>query len=218
MSDIFDPAAPADEVQGPPPFVDELDEPDKPDRVERALRSAIEWLAVIVGALVVALLLRAYVFQVYQIPSSSMAPTLRDGDRILVNKIDDTPDRGELIVFARPESFVADAKTQDLVKRVVGLPGESVAVEENRVFINGTLLDEPYLSDSVNTTGNAWHELCDNGTVDNATCVVPDGWYFVMGDNRTASQDGRVFGPIDGSLIEGRAILRIYPLGEFGGL
>ena len=225
MSDVVDPTAvpsgesgAANHLEHQPGDADLPDGPETPDKIERALRSIIEWLVVIVGALAVALLLRSYVFQVYQIPSSSMAPTLRDGDRILVNKLDDNPDRGELIVFARPENFVADAKTEDLVKRVIGLPGESVSIEENRVFIDGELLEEAYLGDGVATTGNAWHELCDNGTVDNAACIVPDGWYFVMGDNRSASADGRVFGPIDGSLIEGRAVLRIYPLGEFGGL
>jgi signal peptidase I len=177
----------------------------------RRLRSAIEWVFVIGGALVVALVIRTFLLQAFWIPTASMEPTLQEGDRVLVNKLSyDLHDvnRGDIIVFERPESGSdghPEDDIKDLIKRVVALPGETIEARDGVVYIDGRLLDEPYLPD-------------DMPTNDLPPTEIPEGQVFVMGDNRTNSSDSRVFGPIDQDLIVGRAFIRIYPLGDIGGL
>lgn len=172
-----------------------------------AVRSAVEWGAVIIGALAIALLIQTFLFQAFLIPSGSMQPTLHIGDRVLVNKLSyrsGGPSRGDLIVFTRPPAS-PESDINDLIKRVVGLPGETVEAVDGAVLVDGEPLDESYLPEGTPT--------------DNLPPTpVPDGMVFVMGDNRTESLDSRIFGPIDIDTIEGRAFLRIWPLGHFGGL
>ncbi|HUW01045.1 MAG TPA: signal peptidase I [Acidimicrobiales bacterium] len=171
------------------------------------LRSSLEWGAVIVGALAIALLIQAFLFQAYLIPSGSMQPTLDIGDRVLVNKLSyrsSEPSRGDIIVFKRPPGQ-PESEIKDLIKRVVGLPGETLEAVDGQVLVDGEPIDESYLPDRTQTTNLP-------------QTTVPDHTVFVMGDNRTESFDSRFFGPIDTDLIEGRAILRIWPLGDFGGL
>jgi signal peptidase I len=194
---------------GEPPASPEPEEQSSKGR--RRLRSAIEWLFVIGGALVVALVIRTFLLQAFWIPTASMEPTLQEGDRVLVNKLSyDLHDvnRGDIIVFERPESGSdghPEDDIKDLIKRVVALPGETIEARDGAVYIDGRLLDEPYLPD-------------DMPTNDLPPTEIPEGRVFVMGDNRTNSSDSRVFGPIDQDLIVGRAFIRIYPLGDIGGL
>ena len=167
------------------------------------VRAAVEWILVILGAIGVALLLKIFLFQAFYIPSSSMEPTLQIDDRVLVNTLSyDAHDvnRGDLIVFRRPEEIAGD--TRDLIKRVIGLPGESVSTdpETGEVLIDGQPLIEPYLDPAVRTSGLE------------TPIVVAEGEVFVMGDNRGNSQDSRVFGPIDTESIVGRAFIRVWPL------
>lgn len=177
------------------------------DEPSSGLRNAIEWSAVIVGALVVALLIKTFLLQAFYIPSESMEPTLEVGDRVLVNKLSyDFHDvnRGDLVVFHRPETDPSDDEAiKDLIKRVVGLPGETVESIDGHVYIDGQPLEEPYVPDGVTTTMP--------GPV-----TVPEGQVFVMGDNRENSSDSRVFGPISQDLIIGRAFLRVWPLSQIG--
>lgn len=187
---------------------DEKDDDEKDDdEPSSGLRTAIEWIAVIVGALVVALLIKTFLLQAFYIPSESMEPTLEVGDRVLVNKLSyDFHDvnRGDLVVFHRPETDMAnDEAIKDLIKRVIGLPGETVESIDGRVYIDGQPLEEPYLPEGVTTTMP--------GPV-----TVPEGQVFVMGDNRANSSDSRVFGPISQDLIIGRAFLRVWPLSQIG--
>jgi signal peptidase I len=171
------------------------------------LRSLIEWAVVIGGALLVALVIQATLFQAFYIPSESMETTLVEGDRVLVNKLaDSTSDisRGDVIVFERPPEE-APSEIQDLIKRVVGLPGDTVEGRDGIVYVNGEPLDEDYLDDGIVTSPFS-------------AVVVPDGELFVMGDNRGNSRDSRFFGPIDGDLIVGRAFVIVWPLGRAGGL
>jgi signal peptidase I len=186
-------------------------EPDaKPKR--RALRSVLEWAAVIAGAFLVAFVVRTTLAQAFWIPSPSMEPTLHEGDRVLVNKLSyrlHDVNRGDIIVFERPEE-AASANPQDdikdLIKRVVGLPGDTIeARADGVVYINDRRLNEPYLP-SGTRTGNLPRQ------------EVPEGHVFVMGDNRNNSSDSREFGAVDEDLIVGRAFMRIYPLGDIGGL
>ncbi len=167
------------------------------------VRAAVEWVLVILGAIGVALLLKIFLFQAFYIPSSSMEPTLQIDDRVLVNKLSyDAHDvnRGDLIVFRRPEEISGD--TRDLIKRVIGLPGESVSTDPDtgEVLIDGQPLIEPYLEPSVRSSGLE------------TPVVVSEDHVFVMGDNRGNSQDSRVFGPIETDSIVGRAFIRVWPL------
>src|SRR5690606_16066374 len=163
-------------------------------RARSPLRSLLEWALVIGGALGVALLIQTFLFQAFYIPSESMEPTLAEGDRVLVNKLSDSPgdlSRGDVVVFERPPNE-PPSEVQDLIKRVIGLPGETVEGREGVVYVDGVPIDEPYLAPATVTAPFA-------------PVVVPDGHLFVMGDNRGNSRDSRFFGPIHGDLIVGRA-------------
>jgi signal peptidase I len=186
-------------------------EPEDDKRSSRT-RSIIEWVVVIAGALVVALLIKAFLIQAFYIPSESMVPTLEVGDRVLVNKLSyklHDVNRGDLVVFERPEGET-NQDVKDLIKRVVGLPGEEIVIEDNVVFVDGEELPEDYLP--VGTVTEQGSRTCERAS----PCVVPDDSVWVMGDNRQHSFDSRYFGPIKENTIVGRAFLRIWPLSSFG--
>ena len=193
----------------PPPEVDL----GIPGTIRSARRTVLEWGVVLVGALALALIVRAFLFQAFYIPSPSMEPTLSSGDRILVNKVSyrlHDVNRGDLVVFhPRPESGV-DA--DDLIKRVIALPGETVTTDSGRVLIDGGLLIEPYLPVPDGTVGFTMVPWCANQDT-TAGCTVPDDHVFVLGDNRGNSRDSRYFGPVPVDSIVGRAFVRVWPLG-----
>ena len=176
--------------------------------------SFVEWVLVIVGAILLALVVKVFLLQAFYIPSLSMSPTLRVGDRVLVNKLSyrlHDVNRGDVIVFERPASETSST-IPDLIKRVVGLPGESISFIDGAVYVDGKRLDESYLSDgTVTSSANA-----PNKCTAEAPCVVPSGQVWVMGDNRSDSKDSRYFGSIDESTIVGRAFVTVWPLGRFG--
>jgi signal peptidase I len=170
----------------------------------------VEWASVIAGAVLLALVVKVFLLQAFYIPSPSMYPTLKNGDRVLVNKLSyklHDVNRGDVVVFERPPSEAAST-IPDLIKRVIGLPGDSVAFQNGHVFINGNQLAEPYLPDGVTTTSDFAPNHC---TLD-APCLVPQGDVWVMGDNRNDSKDSRYFGPIPESSIVGRAFVIVWPL------
>ena len=176
--------------------------------------SFVEWVLVIVGAILLALVVKVFLLQAFYIPSLSMSPTLRVGDRVLVNKLSyrlHDVNRGDVIVFERPASETSST-IPDLIKRVVGLPGETISFIDGAVYVDGKRLDESYLSDgTVTSSANA-----PNKCTAEAPCVVPSGQVWVMGDNRSDSKDSRYFGSIDESTIVGRAFVTVWPLGRFG--
>ena len=185
----------------------------------RSVKKAIEWLAVIVGALLVAFLIKAFLMQAYYIPSSSMTPALQVGDRVLVNKLSyefGEVSRGDLVVFKRTE--VDTGNKTDLIKRVIATEGELLEISGGEIFItekggkDRKLLVEPYLAEGVTTQGFAFEGLCPESEAN--TCLVPENFIFVMGDNRSGSRDSRYFGPVDTDDIVGRAFIRIWPLGS----
>ena len=185
----------------------------------RSVKKAIEWLAVIVGALLVAFLIKTFLMQAYYIPSSSMTPALQVGDRVLVNKLSyefGEVSRGDLVVFKRTEANTGN-KT-DLIKRVIATEGEVLEISGGEIFItekggkDRKLLVEPYLAEGVTTQGFAFEGLCPESEAN--TCLVPENFIFVMGDNRSGSRDSRYFGPVDIDDIVGRAFIRIWPLGS----
>src|SRR6202011_700092 len=111
-------------------------------------RNGIEWIVIIVAALLVALVIKTFLFQAFYIPSESMEPTLKPGDRVLVNKLSydfHSIRRGDIVVFKRPPGEAGDPAIKDLIKRVIALPGESIEQRDGNVFINGRQLKEPYL-------------------------------------------------------------------------
>ncbi len=193
----------------PPPDVDL----GIPGTIRSARRTVLEWGVVLVGALALALIVRAVLFQAFYIPSPSMEPTLSSGDRILVNKVSyrlHDVNRGDLVVFhPRPESGVG---ADDLIKRVIALPGETVTTDSGRVLIDGGLLIEPYLPVPDGTAGFTTVPWCANQDT-TAGCTVPDDHVFVLGDNRGNSRDSRYFGPVPVDSIVGRAFVRVWPLG-----
>lgn len=157
---------------------------------------------VLVVALGVAVGIRAFVVQTFFIPSASMEPTLLIGDRILVDKLSyrlHDVHRGDMVVFGRPPGERSSEDIKDLVKRVIGLPGETISSANGKVYIDGKPLKEPWLPRGTVTTNIT-------------SFTVPRNDYYVLGDNRTNSQDSRYFGPIPQSLIVGRVVMRIWPL------
>ncbi len=188
-----------------------VDEPVPPISAGRWIR---EGVIVIVVAVLVAVLLRAFVVQTFYIPSGSMEPTLQIGDRILVNKLSyhlHAVDRGDIVVFARPPAEnCGGPPVNDLVKRIIGLPGDRISLSGGYVYIDGKKLDESWLPPSeqgITTPGPA------NSPSSLATPYrVPKDDYFVMGDNRADSCDSRYWGPISKSLIVGKVEMRVWPI------
>ncbi len=202
------------------------------------IRTVLEWLLVIVSALVVALIIKALVLQAFWIPSESMETTVNKGDRILVNKVSyrlHDVRRGDLVVFEKLDGTPGD--TKDLIKRAIALPGETIEIRsDGRIWIWGAgetpadakLLEEPYLdpqnavlnapSASDPLTADVWDDRCTNQPRTPGRCTLDGSSYFMMGDNRNRSSDSRFFGPIPDENLVGRAFLRIWPLGEVGTL
>jgi signal peptidase I len=176
-------------------------------RRRRARRRAMEWPFLVAFALVAAFVIRTFAIQTFYIPSGSMHETLLEGDRVLVNKISyhlHSPNRGDVVVFTTPPGLQVD--DDDLIKRVVGLPGETVEGHDRKVWVNGKALSEPYVEPKC------------NGTADFLQVTVPPGDLWVMGDNRCDSSDSRVFGPILQSTIVGRAFTLVWPPGRIAWL
>ena len=179
----------------------------------RGARIALDWVLTIAGAILIVLALKAWVVNPYRIPSSSMEPTLHcarpaEGclaglsDRVLANRFIyrfRDPHRGEIVVFkAPPLTEVRGCGGGAFVKRLIGLPGETVSYDGSRLRIDGKLIDEKYvqLARRGGTTGE-WH--------------VPKGEYFMMGDNRRDSCDSRVWGPVPRKNLIGPVIMTYWP-------
>jgi len=182
---------------------------------ESGRRTWVWVTALLLGLLLVpfllALVARLFVFQAYFIPSGAMLPTLEVEDRVLVNKRSYSAGdvgRGDIVVFTRTENTLG--RYDDLVKRVVALPGETVTLREGRVEIDGLGLQESYLLEPDSTFPSQGMPGCA-GERSATECTVPDGHVFVLGDNRRGSTDSRVFGPIPTDTIVGRAFLKVYP-------
>jgi signal peptidase I len=147
----------------------------------------------------------SFAVQAVHVEGLSMFATLDDNDYLIANKIDyrlHAPQRGDIIILRPPTD-----NSKDFIKRIIALPGERLLISDGHVYINGHLLDEPYLPE-------AWTTLNNWGGSDGE--VVPPNDYFVMGDNRNRSQDSRIFGFIGRDRIDGRAWFRIWPLNHLG--
>jgi signal peptidase I len=190
-----------------------------PKKSGSAGRWLIEWAIILVLVVGFTFVLRTFVIQTFSIPSGSMLPTLHVGDRIIVNKLSydfHGVHRGDIVVFKRPP--LESQNYSDLVKRVVGLPGETISSVNGTVYINGKPLVVSWLPSGPQAfTGplasDAHPEFNMPGPV-----KIPAGDYYVMGDNRTDSEDSRFFGPIPKSLIVGRAVAVVWPVSRIKGL
>lgn len=144
---------------------------------------------------VLALLIRLFVVEPFRVDGPSMEPTLFTGERLLVDKFSyrlHPPGRGDVVVFRNPRNL-----REDYIKRVVGLPGDTVEMRLGRLYVNGQPVPEPYvLRDGISTYGPE---------------QIPPGYCFVLGDNRANSRDSRFFGPVPLQLLKGRAWLIFWP-------
>ncbi len=227
------PPAPPDSLQAPPeplpPTPEEVAE-SKKSRRRNWLSLAIEIAVLFLIALVIAIFLQAFAIKAFEIPSPSMEPTLMEGDKVLVERVTyhfDPPNRGDIIVFrfnpndpanlTKGTNFLSRgldllAETMNIthqdgtpfIKRVIGLPGETVEMKDGTVYINGQVLEEPYKHVKDNYTGGPW--------------LVPENSVFVMGDNRSNSNDSRRWGFVPFGAIMGRGIAIWWPPSRWSGL
>jgi signal peptidase I len=179
------------------------------------VKRALEYAAIVVVAVLVALAVQAWLLKPYRIPSGSMLDTLRPGDRVLVNRVVyhlREPERGDVIVFQYPE----DPEVV-FIKRVVGVPGDVLEVRDGRLYVNGGKVAEPY----VHRTGGRIDPTVAQATVAGSTMHdpwslaepyrIPEGSYFVMGDNRTDSDDSRDWGTVPRTAIVGEGLATYWP-------
>lgn len=192
----------------------------------RLIRDALGgWVAILLIAVVVAVLVRSFLFTSFWIPSPSMEPTLAVNDRLLINRmayVFHDIQRSDIVVFDVPENVrpLINKNYDQLVKRVIGLPGETIAVHCGVVSINGKPLEEDYVK-YVPSGRESPDCITPNLTTDGRdleSTTVPAGSVFVLGDNRGNSEDSRAIGAIPIESVLGRAVIRYWPLSRFGSL
>jgi signal peptidase I len=197
-----------------PPSSAEPQSADKPQKSSRVLFQ--EYSEAFVIAVILAIIIRAFLVQAFKIPSSSMEPTLLVGDHILVNKFIygvripftdtrwpriESPSRGDVIVFIYPVD-----RSKDFIKRVVGVEGDTIEIRDKRVFVNGNPVEEPYAHHFANAI-----EPIGQSPRDNLPPVtVPPGHFFAMGDNRDFSHDSRFWGYVPVEDVKGKAFIIYY--------
>ena len=198
---------PAPEESSP----DSQDRPDSPDRGRRARGCVLEIAETIVVTIVLFLGIQAFIAQPFKVEQHSMEATFLEGDYVLVDRLSHLWSpyaRGQVIVFQPPASFRDGGKP--LIKRVIGVGGDTIELRDGVVFVNGLVIDEPYL---YRTAAGLAEPTDPNGTT---SWLVPAGALFVMGDHREVSADSRIFGPIEVSSVVGRGLLRYWPFDRFG--
>lgn len=183
----------------------------KLSRMQALKNDLFFWLQALVAALVLLILLFAFVGRVITVDGTSMFPTLHHKDVLLVHNIRYTPEQGDIIVLTKDFSGYVG---QPIVKRVIAVGGQTVRIdyEQDKVFVDDEAVDEPYLNEAVmNRPGGSL-------TIDELT--VPEGCVFVLGDNRNHSSDSRhvELGAIDERYILGKAVMIIFPFSNFGTL
>ncbi|UWG99095.1 signal peptidase I [Dehalobacter sp. DCM] len=168
------------------------------------MKSLFEWVIIIAVAFALSLVIRNFLIDTRIVPTGSMLPTIQLEDRLIVDrffyKYGDIQ-RGDIIVFEAPDEIMKD---EDLVKRVIGLPGETIQVTNSKVYINGQVLDEPYVESSANYEFGPY--------------TIPEGTFFMMGDNRPISYDSHRWGALDGEKIIGKVWVRYWPFDRLGPL
>ena len=172
-----------------------------------------EWVTVLVVALVIAITVRSLILQQFYISGPSMQTTMFQDNRVLVNKLSyrlHDIHRGDVVVFDRVTVDGEVVQHDDLIKRVIGLSGETISIKDCQVFIDGKLLPEPYLND-YDLAQSSLDDRCRVPLMEET--LIPENHLFVMGDNRPQSFDSRMFGSIEQNLVVGRAFAIIWPFG-----
>ena len=172
---------------------------EKQSKKNNIEREVTEWVFSIVIAVALALLIHNFVFQIVRVDGPSMEPTLYTDERMAVTKFSyyfASPKRGDIVVTKFPED------KSNYVKRVIGMPGETLEIKDGKVYINGDVLDEPYIKEVI---------LSDYGAIE-----IPEGKYMVLGDNRNNSRDSRYvsIGPLEEKLIVGKSQYVVWPFDE----
>lgn len=178
----------------------------------------VEWVVIVVLALVAALLIKTFAVQAFYIPSASMEPTLLPHDRVLVNKLayDFGPPRvGNIVVFRRPPGD-SDLSISDLIKRVVATGGDTLWVHNCGVYVNGKPINQAYLPAGWESPTSHYCTTWPSTSPLPNPYKVPKGDVFVMGDNRYNSYDSRYWGPLPTSYIVGQAFVRMWPPSRIG--
>ncbi|HEY5120810.1 MAG TPA: signal peptidase I [Acidimicrobiales bacterium] len=197
---------------GTEPTTDEATIPSEPPAHNKRLHHLMfEWGIILLVALIVSVGLRTYAFQTFYIPSGSMEPTLQVGDRIIVDKLAvdwGAIHRGDILVFkAPPTENCGGDPVVDLVKRVIGLPGDKLYSAGDTIYVNGKKFDENWPHNE--PLGNPIASFSN-------PVVVAANHYFMMGDNHSDSCDSRMWGTITRSDVIGKAFLRIWPVTRVG--
>jgi len=187
-----------------------IDESKKRDHKKKKkeksfFREAVEILLI---AFVLAFVVRTFVAENFWVPSRSMVPTIQVNDRVLVTKFSykiADPERGDIVVFEPPATAHAGEEEKFYVKRLIALPGETVEFKDNVLYIDGEVVDEPYLREDVINE-------------DFGPYVVPENSYFFCGDNRTGSYDSRAWGSVERDSLVGKGQFIWWPFDRMGGL
>ncbi len=204
------------------------------------LKEVIEWIICIIIAIILALVVRHYIFTPTVVKQVSMKPTMQSGDRLILDRWSITRKkdikRGEIITFEAPSNieipepedvdlnnpvavyedqprnlfskfiyYVLEYNKTSYIKRVIGISGDRIKIEGGKVYVNDEQLEESYLTYNLYTDSRVYYDI-----------TVPDGYIYVMGDNRTDSVDSRVFGCIPIDKVESKVLMRFWPFNKFG--
>ena len=170
-------------------------------------KEIISWLKAIVIAVVIVFVVRSFVVTPSIVKGESMEPNLSDGDRIIISKMSSI-DRLDVIAFNAPSPYQDD----NYVKRIIGLPGDKIEIDDQQLYINGLAFDEYYLAEF-----DEYQIMSSDFSLEKIGHVeIPEGTYFVMGDNRSRSWDSRDFGLINEESIIGEVVFRFWPLDSIG--
>lgn len=190
----------------------------------RLVRLVVEIVVIVVAALALSFIVRAFLVETYEVPSGSMQNTIQIGDRILAEKISyyfGDPQKGDIVTFVSPiqedESVgtetILSGNQEIFVKRVIATEGDTVDIRNGSVYVNGELLEEDYVEEGNETFTftSTYHDVEIEYPY-----TVPEGELWVMGDNRENSRDSRYFGSIEVSSVTGRVFFRYWPFSSFG--
>lgn len=174
---------------------------DVPQNKKSFKKELLEWVQAIVIAVVLALVIRSFVFTVVRVDGQSMEPTLQHNDRMIVWRLGYEPERDDIVIFNPP----GYEKNVYWIKRVIATEGQHVEIDyaRNSVYVDGEKIDEPYLGEEMRALAHLPITEID----------VPEDCVFVLGDNRNHSTDGRVIGPVSEDRIVGKAVVRFWPFG-----